>query len=69
MLLRTLFTIIKIKKHCSCKPGSVPPKGSLSFIYSMSHPMAPAFYPPSFTRAGNPQTTVYMNLQSPVGTA
>ena len=34
MLLRTLFTIIKIKKHCSCKPGSVPPKGSLSFIYS-----------------------------------
>ena len=31
--------------------------------------MAPAFYPPSFTRAGNPQTTVYMNLQPPVGTA
>ena len=57
------------KKHCSYKPGSVPPKGRLSFIYSMSHPMAPAFYPPSFTRAGNPQTTVYMNLQSPVGTA
>ena len=31
--------------------------------------MAPAFYPPSFTRTGNPQTMVYANLQPPVGTA
>ena len=31
--------------------------------------MAQAFYPPSFTRTGNPQTMVYMNLQPPVGTA
>ena len=58
-------------KHCLYKPGSVSsPKGRhLSFIYSASHPTALAFYPPSFTRTGNPQTMVYANLQPPDGTA
>ena len=56
---------------------------SLSFIYSMSHPMAQAFYPPPYeprpcciaaqtfvNSGGQPSLgTVYMNLQPPAGTA
>ena len=56
-----------VKKQSTCKPGSVPPKGCLSFIYSRCHHRAKAFYPP--TRASNPQTSVYANLQLPRRTA
>ena len=56
-----------VKKQSTCKPGSVPPKGRLSFIYSRCHHRAKAFYPP--TRASNPQTSVYANLQLPRRTA
>ena len=50
------------------------PEGErLSFIYSMSYPIALAFYPPSHssreTRADGPQSMVYANLQPPDGTA
>ena len=61
-------------KQCPYKPGSVPlplRQWRLSFIYSVCHHTAPAFYPPSDKniRAGNPQPTVYMNLQPPDDTA
>ena len=49
-----------------------------SFIYYARHHASPAFYPPSVFKwheshlkgwTGNPQPTVYMNLQHPAGTA
>ena len=49
------------------KPGSVPLTGCLSFIYTLCHHNAKAFYPPAW--ASNPQTPVYVNLQSPRRTA
>ena len=44
-----------------------PEEGCLSFIYTLCHHNAKAFYPPA--RASNPQTPVYMNLQPPRRTA
>ena len=49
------------------KPGSVPRKGRLSFIYTLCHHNIKAFYPPAW--ASNPQTPVYLNLQLPRRTA
>ena len=54
-------------KQSACKPGSVPQSGCLSFIYTMCHHKAKAFYPPA--RTSNPQAPVYMNLQPPRRTA
>ena len=54
-------------KQSACKPGSVPQSGCLSFIYTMCHHKAKAFYPPA--RTSNPQAPVYMNLQPPRHTA
>ncbi len=54
-------------KQSACKPGSVPLAGCLSFIYTVHHCTAKAFYPP--TRTSNPQTPVYANLQLPRHTA
>ena len=45
----------------------MPLSGCLSFIYTMCHHIAQAFYPPAW--ASNPQTPVYMNLQPPRHTA
>ena len=70
----------KKKKHCHCKPGSVPAprvcRRCLPFIYCARHHAPLAFYPPSRSvitaspRAGNPDMSmVYMNLQPPGGTA
>ena len=49
------------RKQSDYKPGSVrtisqfsTDEACLSFIYSMSHPMAQAFYPPPNNRAGYP---------------
>ena len=55
------------KKQSIYKPGSVPFVGCLSFIYTLCHHNAKAFYPPA--RASYPQAPVYMNLQPPRHTA
>ena len=56
-----------LKKQSIYKPGSVPFVGCLSFIYTLCHHNAKAFYPPA--RASYPQAPVYMNLQPPRHTA
>ena len=59
--------------QCSYKPGSVPRRGKhvlpqarrLPFIYSASHPAAPAFYPPLLTErhsGGQPSINVLHEL-------
>ena len=62
--------IISIKKHCPYKPGSVPPEDG---VCHLSSPRVTPWLKRStlhrITRAGNPQTMVYMNLQPPVDTA
>ena len=66
------LVVSKKRKHCPCKPGSVPPRGRrLPFIYADGYPTAPAFYPPSEPEVsgGQPSPTVYANLQPPDGTA
>ena len=45
----------------------MPLAGCLSFIYTMCHHRAKAFYPPA--RTSSPQMPVYMNLQLPRRTA
>ena len=69
--LLSLLSFLK-RKHCPCKPGSVPLAGRLSFIYSAGCPTAQAFYPPSGPerhRTDSPLPMVYANLQPPDGTA
>ena len=62
--------IISIKKHCPYKPGSVPCRHG---VCHLSSPRVTPWLKRStlhrITRAGNPQTMVYMNLQPPVDTA
>ena len=65
-----LSVIIIKKKHCPYKPGSVPCRHG---VCHLSSPRVTPWLKRStlhrITRAGNPQTMVYMNLQPPVGTA
>ena len=55
------------RKHCPCKPGSVPrlSGGCLSFIYDASHPAPPAFYPPSYDSGGQPSDDGIHELAAP----
>ena len=52
------FNFIFIKKHCPCKPGSVPlplvRDWRLSFIYYARRHASLAFYPPSHCSGGRP---------------
>ena len=63
------------KKHCLCKPGSVPMMLLVSVIYLLRTSPCVSSVLPSIAslaapRAGNPDMSmVYMNLQPPAGTA